>query len=170
MPALAAATAAMFNEAYEKVGHYVTDTEMIPYYNPADSGVDILPSEPLLLLLGSDERAVLSQGVIRPGELGMVLMKYTVDLPAVISADVTVGTPIYWDFATKKAKIGGDVTNGWIVGYATFPVNQAADFAYPLDANDRVIAAASGSTWIRVYLDGAGAIAVTKGTVTSAIL
>ena len=166
MPITNPAQAQMFNDDYDIIGQYRTDDDVIPYYNPPDSGQLILPGEPMVIEQANAYYVYMAQGPIRPGQTGYLVRRFTADFPCDLSADVEAGTPIYWDpsdtdaSAVGSAKLFGDVTNGFRIGFASYAYNK--NVAPSLGPNDRVICGGTASTMIRVVsLDGA---ALGKGT------
>lgn len=155
MPISTPTLATRFGADYPKCGAYVTDTERFPFYNPPDSGVMYLPCEPISVVRDGVLYSCVTQGRILPGETGYVVRRYTVDLPCDLSADVAEGTAIFWepsnttaDYPAGRAGLEADVTNGFLVGYATYAYSKTV--APTLDGDDKVICGDEDSTIIRV--------------------
>ena len=145
--------AKIFHDDYAGLGDYVTDDTLVPYYNPADSGVMIQQGEPVLVQYGpsGENRVFLAQKPIRPGQIGMLHKYFTVDLPCDFSANVVLGQEIVWDIDDKEVKLVGDVTNGFVVGDASYHMSAKPMPHTPaVDGNDRVICATDASTKVRV--------------------
>lgn len=142
---------------YPIVSAYRTDDSRVPHYNPTDSGVDILPGEPILKLINGDQQVFIAQGPIKPGQTGYLVRRYTIEVPCDLSADVPEGTPIYWDkdIATDANPVGiaslaGDVTNGFQIGVATYPYDQSKVNDDNVDGDDLMICGDAESTHIWV--------------------
>ena len=168
MPSTATNKATMFGDDYDRLGHYVQDDTLVPYYNPADSGVDILPGEPILIQFGAAnaERVFLSNTIIRPGEISMVKRGFTADFPCDFSANMILGDQVMWDIDTNKASLAADVTNGFILGNISYAIDSTIKNQAPaVDGNDRVICATTASTVCRVI--SVDAEPTVKGTVTN---
>lgn len=166
MPIANTTEASMFNDDYDVIGEYRTDDDRIPYFNPSDSGVMILPGEPMVIEQANAYYVYMAQGVIRPGKTGYLVRRFTADFPCELSADVEAGTPIYWDPSDTTAsvaggaKLFGDVTNGFRIGFASYAYNGHTDPT--IGAGGKVVCGTTASTRIRVVsLDGA---ALGKGT------
>lgn len=166
MPTSAVAVATNFNDAYSKVGVYITDDSRIPYFNPANSGVDILPGEPFVMQWGAsgEEIVVMAQDIIRPGKIGMVIRYFTADLPCDFSANVILGTDVYWDIDANVVSLVGDVTNGFVVGRISYSLSSKGSVP-AVDSNGRVICGTTSTTKCRV-VSVVGATTV-KGTVVN---
>jgi len=169
MPITPPAQGAMFNEDYPIIGAYVTDDDRIPYFNPANSGVMVLPGEPLLIQRGGLNFVYMAQGPIRPGEVGYLVRRFTADFPCELSANVLQGTEIWWDPSDTTAspaggaKLTGNVTNGFRIGVASL----AYDGHNPpaTGAGGLPICGGTASTKIRVVsIDG---VASVKGSYTT---
>lgn len=148
------------------IGEYRTDNERTPIYNPPDSGIMYLAGEPILLTLAGLRFVYMIQGPIRPGETGYAIRNFSADFPCELSATVVEGTPIYWDidedgdgFPVGAAKLNGDVTNGYVIGYATHHYTKSAP---ALDSGD-VICGTTAST--KIYITSVQDPATVKGTV-----
>lgn len=135
---------------------YRTDDSRVPHYNPSDSGVDILPGEPILKLINGDQQVFIAQGPIKPGQTGYLVRRYTIQVACDLTADVPEGTPIYWDkdIATDANPVGiaaleGDVTNGFQIGVATYAYDPNITDA-SVDGDDLVICGDADSTNIWV--------------------
>lgn len=157
---LAVTQATMFNEDYPNIGRLVSDDERIPYFNPADATLTILPGEPVLVEMGGDQYLYIAQGPIPPGKTGYLIRRWTMSFPCDLSADVPEGTEIYWDPAEDAgspvgtAMLEGDVTNGFRLGVATYVYDGHKNPT--LDNDDKVICGTESSTRIVVLsLDGA---------------
>jgi len=149
------------------IGEYRTDNERTPRFNPEASGVMFLAGEPILLTLAGARYAFMHQGTIRPGETGYALRKFSADFPCILSADVLEGTAIYWDidaiaagFPVGAAKLFGDLTNGYLLGYAT---HHYMKNPLPEISGDKVICGTTASTTI--YLTSIPIASTVKGTV-----
>lgn len=168
MPITNPAQASMFNTDYDAVGAYRSDDDRIPYFNPSDSGVLVLPGEPMIIEMANAYYVYMAQGPIRPGKIGFLIRRFTADFPCDLSANVEAGTPIYWDPSDTdaspvgSAKLAGDVTNGYRIGFASY----ALDNNVPtLGSGGKVLCGTTASTMIRVVsLEGA---ALGKGTYTT---
>jgi hypothetical protein len=137
------------------IGEYRTDNERTPIFNPADSGVMYLAGEPILLTLAGKLYVYMMQGVVRPGETGYAIRKFSADFPCDLSAEVAEGDAIYWDvdedgdgFPAGAAKLVGDVTNGFLLGYATHHYMKTP--LPEVDGDDKVICGDENSTYIYV--------------------
>jgi len=155
MPITTPQLAQRFGADYPRVGQYVTDTERFPFYNPPDSGVMYLPGEPVSVERDGVLYSCVTQGRILPGETGYVVRRYTMDFPCNLSADVAEGTAIFWnpeddnaDNPAGRANLEADVTNGWLIGYATYAYSKTV--VPELDGDDKVICGTEDSTIIRV--------------------
>jgi hypothetical protein len=111
----------------------------------------------------------MAQGPIEPGKVGFLVRRFTADFPCDLSANVQQGTLIYWnpsdDTASPAgtASLAGDVTNGFVIGTASFPID--AHKEVPLGIHGIPLCATTDSTTIRVVsLDG---VATVKGTFTT---
>jgi len=152
------------NAPYEVLGEYVQDDSRIPYHNPADSDVMIEPGEPLAVTWGAGATAVMAQAAIFPGETGTLNRYFTGDFPCDVSANVLVGAEVYWDADTKKVSLAADVTNGFLLGHASWAIDPVIRNQAPALSAGKVIAATTASTKIRVIgLTGATTL---KGAVT----
>lgn len=168
MPITNPAQATQFNADYDRLGDYVQDDSQVPYYNPSDSGVLIQPGEPIVVQFGATnaEYVFWAQEAIRPGEISMVTRYNTVDVPCDISADTVLGTEVHWDIDNDVASLVGDITNGFLLGYISYPLPPEPQPWIPtVDGNDRVICATSASTVCRVIMIN-GATTIT-GTVVN---
>lgn len=169
MPVTALTQATQFHTAYDRVGWYVTDDTRVPFYNPADSDLDFLPGEPVLIKWGAsgDEEVMMVQDVIRPGQLGFLVRHFTADFACNFSANVILGDEVMWDLDNDVLSLAADVTNGFVVGRASYPLssNPVGLDTPSVDGNDRVICATSSSTKVRVVSMPNVAV-TTKGTVT----
>lgn len=118
--------ASMFNDDYPIIGEYRSDDDRIPFYNPPTSGQMYLPGEPIQYEIGGVYYVYMVQGPIRPGKTGYLVRRFAADFPCDLSADVLEGTPIYWDSSDTdaseagSAKLAGDVTNGFRIGFASY--------------------------------------------------
>lgn len=170
MPTSASTERTLFNEAYDRIGEYVTDDSRIPYFNPSDSGVDILPGEPVLIKFGAAnaEEVCLAVDIIRPGKIGMLVRYFTVDIACDFSANVILGDEVMWDIDNSVVSLAADVTNGFTIGNITYGISsKSSEMEDPtVDGNDRVICATDSSTKCRVISHAAGKASTTKGTVT----
>jgi predicted RecA/RadA family phage recombinase len=162
--------ATMFNDDYPIIGEYRTDDDRIPFYN-ATADKLYLPGEPVLYMIGTAFYVYMVQGPIRPGKIGYIIRRFTADFPANLSATVKEGTPIYWDASDTtaspagSAKLDGDVTNGFRIGFASYAYDPRYKHTAPAVQNGKVVCGTTSSTQIRVVsLDGA---AVGKGTATT---
>lgn len=164
MPSSATTKANMFNEDYSVLGEYVSDDSRIPYYNPADSGVDLLPGEPVLVSWQGEERVFMVQDIIRPGELGYLLRRFTGDFPASLSANIVLGDELMWDIDNNVVSLAADVTNGYTIGNAVYPCPLPGETP-TVDGNDQVVVGGTASTKVRVQ-SHVGA-PTTKGTVAA---
>lgn len=162
MPITTPTSATKFNDPRPIIGQYKTDDDRIPYFNPADSGVTVLPGEPLQIEQGEAYYVYMAQGPIEPGETGYLVKRFTADFPCSLSATVEEGTEIWWDkgVATDAnpvglAKLKGNVTNGFRLGVASYAYN--GHTAPTIGAGARVVCGVVASTHIRVVsLDGEG--------------
>jgi hypothetical protein len=143
-------------ESYPKASVYRTDDERVPHYNEPDSGVMFLPGEPVLKEMNGDQYVFLAQGPIKPGKTGMLVYRFVAEFPCDLSADVVEGTPIYWDkdedddaAPVGLAKLEGDVTNGYLLGTATYAYDGSV--APEVDGDGNVVCGDSNSTkiWVR---------------------
>ena len=145
----------IFNDDYAQVGEFVGEGDLLPYYNPADSGNLIRPGEPILVAFGpaGEEQAFLSQGPIRPGDYGYLFRPghWMADLPCTLTANVVFGQELFWDQTEDEVALEGDVTNGFLVGYAGYAIDPNAKNTAPsLDTVNRVICGGTASGNIRV--------------------
>ena len=160
MPTPTPQKASTFNAQYPIIGKYRTDDDRIPYFNPEDSGVSVLPGEPMLIEQGDKDDGPMAQGPIEPGQTGYLVRRFTGDFPCILSADVEQGTEIWWDTDVGStdhpvgvARLKGDVTNGFMIGVASYAYDGHKNPT--LGINDRVLCGGIGSTHIRVVsLDG----------------
>jgi hypothetical protein len=168
MPSTATNVASTVNEAYSRIGEYITDDSRVPYYNPSDSGVDILPGEPVVVQFGASggPQVMMATDIIRPGKIGMLVRYFTADLPCNLSANVVLGDELMWDIDNDVLSLAADVTNGFVVGNASYPISSNSDEmeAPTVDGNDRVICGGTSSTRIRV-ISKPNQTVTTKGTV-----
>jgi hypothetical protein len=125
----------------------------------------ILPGEPLVIEMANAYYVYMAQGPIRPGKIGFLIRRFTADFPCDLSATVEFGTPIYWDpsdtdaSAAGSAKLFGDVTNGFRIGVASYPLDNKTP---TIGAGGKVVCGTTASTLLRVVsVDGA---ALGKGT------
>lgn len=153
------------------IGEYRTDNERKAFFNPEDSGEMFLAGEPILLTLAAARYAFMFQGQVRPGETGYLLRNFSADFPCILSANVLEGDAIYWDidedadgFPVGAAKIAGDVTNGFLLGYATHHYMKNPN---PTLSGGKVICGTTAST--SIYLTSVPIAAVVKGTVPVAV-
>jgi len=157
---------AIFNADYTNLGEYVTDDSRVPYFNPVDSDSMIEPGELVLIAWAGAEQVMLAQAAIFPGETGMLLRYFVVDLPCTLSADVIIGDILTWDYTDGELALDADVTNGYTAGIAIWnfdPVHQPAP-ALGVDSNDRAICGTTASTKVRIM--GSPGVSTTKGTIT----
>lgn len=169
MPIANPAEAKVFNDDYPIMGEYVTDDSRIPYYNPEANNQLVLPGEPLLIKFGKtgDAQAMMAQGPIRPGAIGMLARYFTGDFPCDFSADVVMGTEVMWDVTANKVSLAADVLNGFVLGNISYALTSDNTNDKPdIDGNGRVICGTSTSTKCRV-IGNANHAATVKGTVTT---
>ena len=152
------------NEAYEVLGEYVQDDSRVPYWNPSDSDSMIEPGEPLPITWGTGASVAMANAAIMPGDVGMLNRYFTGDFPADLSANVLVGAEIYWDVTNKKASLVGDVTNGFLLGHASWAIDPTIKNKVPPNTAGKVLAGTTASTKIRVI--GLTGPTTTKGSVT----
>lgn len=154
MPISNPTDAVLFAANYPVISEYVTDDERIPYFNPANSGVMILPGEPIPLVRAGAQVVFLAQGPIRPGETGYLVRNFTADFPCILSGNVLEGTPIWWDTSVATvanpvgvAKLEADAVTGYPLGVASYVY-----FKKPLPAlsGTQVICGTTASTMIRI--------------------
>jgi len=159
-----------FSTDYDAIGEYVGDGELVPYFNPTAPDRLILPGEPFLRAFGpaSEEQVYLTQGPIRPGDIGFMFApgRWVADLPCDLSASVVDGQELYWDEDNSVCSLVGDVTNGYVVGYASWAIDPNVKNTAPsVDAVNRVICGTTTSTNIRVR--SRDEVATIKGTISS---
>lgn len=169
----------MFAEKYPIVGMYDTDDSLIPFLNKADSGVMVLPGEPILLEINNTYQVVMAQGPISgtgnqpidAGQIGMGVKRFTADFQCDLSAPVEFGTPIWWNPSTMMAQLGGDVTDGFRIGFATF-AHPRISGEIKLGPTGKVLCGDTNSKFIRVqsldgYLGKGTLVSTTTSTSTS---
>jgi hypothetical protein len=170
MPVSSPAKAEMFNEEYPIIGRYITDDDRIPYFNPADSGLTVLPGTPLLITRGGNSLVYMAQGPISPGETGFIVRRFTADFPCDLSADVEQGTEIFWDplddtaSPAGTAALEGDTAGGFRIGTASYAYD--GHKTPTLGSNDLPLCGTTASTLIRVVsMDGAAELKAYPTTV-----
>ena len=162
----------LFHDDYEILAEYVTDDSFIPYYNPEDSGQLVQPGEPLVVQFGpaGEARVYMAQGPIRPGFVGMLTKYFTGDFPCDLSADAVIGQEIAWDTDDAKAKLAGDVTNGFILGDLSYHLTSHSTARRPtVNGDGRVIAATANSNKCRVISRNEAAQIIGAVTVLGAV-
>lgn len=163
MPISSPDKATMFNESYPIVGEYVQDDSRIPYFNPADSGVTVLPGEPLVVQWNGDERVFMAQQKIEPGETGYLIRQFTADFPCDFSGNVVLGAAVGWDVTNSQVSLMADITNGFVLGNISYSPPVKPDKP-SVDGSGRVICANATSDKCRVI--SIEDKTTTKGTVT----
>ena len=168
MPSTATTPASQFGDDYSSLGEYVQDNTLIPYFNPSDSNVDLLPGEPCIVQWGpaNGERVFLCNTICRPGQVTMLKKDFTADFPCNFSANIIHGAEVMWDIDNNVVSLAADVTNGFIIGNASFALDPTIKNATPaIDGNGRVVAATATSTVVRVVSQDA--VPTIKGTVVN---
>ena len=161
--------AQIFNETYDRVGWYVSDDMIVPYYNPSDSAITFLPGEFVLRQFGGTgvQEVMMVQDVIQPGKWGQMVRYFTADVSCDFSANVILGDEVMWDIDNDVVSLAADVTNGFIIGRASIALSaNAVGLDTPtVDGSDRIVCATSSSTKVRV-ISIPNADITPKGTVT----
>lgn len=161
MPKLPPANTAIFNTAYTALSTIKSDGFTLPHLNTSAT-LALYPGEPFLKKQGAGAIVCLTQSLILPGEWKSVLRFWNAIFPCDFSADVKDGDAVYWDPVAEKASLVGDVTNGFLLGHATYSVEPGQKITAP--AGDRLIVATVTSTHIQVVSPVTPSI--TKGAVT----
>jgi len=161
MPKAPPANNTIFNAAYSALSNIKSDGFSIPHYNSSPT-LALYPGEPFPKAQGAGAIVCLAQSLILPGEWKSVLRQWNAIFPCDFTANVKDGDLVYWNIATEKAELVGDVTNGFLLGHATWSCEPGQQITAADD--DRPIVATSTSTHIQVVC--AAVPTTTKGTVS----
>lgn len=144
-------------EAYPLVGEYRGDNSFLPHYNQSTTDT-ILPGEPVIKAVGTENRVMISSRKIEPLEVGSVHANWIADFPCILSADIKEGEAVYWDLdvSTDTHPVGvavllGDLVDGFKLGYATY--KQIPGQKPTVDTGEVVCGTSSSSTVRVVYVD-----------------
>lgn len=137
----------VFNEPYEALSTLKSDGFSVPHLNASET-LAIFPGEPILKAQGDDPIVCLAQSLIRPGEWKSVLRYWNAIFPCNFSDTVEDGDDVFWDIDDEVCKLEGDVTNGFLLGAATFSVEPGETLIS--GADDRAVVALDSSTFVQV--------------------
>lgn len=147
MPKVAPAAASPILDAITPLSELKSDGFSVPHYN-SSATLSLYPGEPFPKTQGSGAFVALAQSLIRPGEWKSVLRFWNAVFPCNFSADVKDGDEVYWDQDNEVVSLGADVTNGFLLGYATYSADPGETVTAAAD--DRVVVATSASTKVQV--------------------
>ena len=147
MPKLPPNSNTIFNAPYEALSTMKSDGHTVPHLN-SSATLAIYPGEPILKNQGTEPIVCLAQSLIMPGEWKSVVRQWNAIFPCDFSADVKDGDAVYWDFDDEVCKLEGDVTNGFLLGNATWSCEPGQ--AITATADDRNVVATDESTHVQV--------------------
>lgn len=147
MPKALPPSNAIFNEPRVALSEMRSDGHTVPHFN-SSATLTISNGEPIPKTAGGSALVYLAQSFIPPGEWRSLVRHWDAEFPCDVSADVFDGDSVYWDVDTEKVSLVADVTNGFLLGWATYAVLPGQT---PQAAEDgRVVVATATSTLIRV--------------------
>lgn len=147
MPKLPPSQNTIFNASYEALSTMKSDGFTVPHYN-SSATLAIYPGEPILKNQGVDPIVCLAQSLIRPGEWRSLVRHWNAIFPCDFSDDVKDGDAVWWDIDDEECKLEGDVTNGFLLGNATWSAEPGQ--AITATTDDRPVVATSSSTHVQV--------------------